>query len=120
MPFAAPRYIFFAMLALCMPTSGSAKAGEVEAFISGKCYEHRSSAGPDRQIILCFESDGSLSGADFAGGHGSEVAATWSADASITINGQICRVTIASSVSMILADCYYQGLWTRRALLPRD
>lgn len=120
MHFAPSTHLSLAIFAMCLTVPATARDSEIGRFVSAKCFEHRGVVGSGKHITLCFDDGGNLRGADFDGGHGSEIAANWTASTDIIIGDTACHATITSSTAMVLAGCYYQGFWTRRAQLPKD
>lgn len=105
---------------MCLAAPATARDSEIGRFVSGKCFEHQGSVRSGKYIALCFDDDGNLRGVDFDGGHGSEIAARWTASTDIVIGDTTCQATMMSSTAMVLAGCYFQGFWTRRAQFPKD
>jgi hypothetical protein len=120
MRFASSAHSSLVIMAICAANPTAAKDREVGKFVSGNCFEHRGPAGTGKHIILCFDENKNLRGWDFSGGHGADFAAKWIVDSKIIIGDNNCRITITNSTEMVLADCYYQGLWTSRSPLPKD
>lgn len=120
MHFPSPAHLFLVILAMCLAVPATAQDSEIGSFVSGKCFEHRGAVGSGRHITLCFDDGGNLRGADFDGPHGSEITARWAAGTDIVLGDTVCHATITSSAAMVLAGCYYQGLWIRRAQLQND
>lgn len=117
MNLAVMRLVSFAALAVSV--SSQVSASELRDFVAGKYFERGINSGKGSYIMLCFDRDGSLTGADFDGGHGVDIGAEWAALTDIVINGTLCRVMIVPPDSMTLSDCYYQGLWKTSARSPK-
>jgi hypothetical protein len=110
--------ISLTVLALASVLSSSSAAREADIAIRervfGKCYEFERPGPPGGRIILCFEKDGSLSGVDFDRTQGAEIASRWAVNAGLIIGSELCRVELAKSEAMRLANCLYKGTWTVR------
>ena len=112
------RLVSFAALAVSV--SSPASASELREFVSDKCFERGTNAGNGSYIKLCFDRDGSLTGADFDGPHGADLGGEWAALTDILIAGTLCRATIVPPDAMTLSDCYLQGRWKLSVASPKD